>query len=310
MLVKNKDAQNPGAWCGLNQPDLLPEEADAVIFGIPFDKGVSYRSGAKEGPQVLRENTYSPTPFTEHFASFSNLKVVDLGDFIYEGNRENYFREIEDQVKELVEMKIFFTMIGGDHSVTIPVQRGIDRALDGDFGIIHIDAHFDLCHELGGDTLSHGSTERRALELKNISGPENLYFVGIRSIEADEYAFKKEHEIQVKSASQCYREGMDRVAQDCIKAMATYEQVYVTLDIDCLDPAFAAGTGTPQFGGLNSRQVLDFLERIFSALPILGMDIVEISPSLDPSLTAMFAGRKIQQEVWGHLAKKWGKLEE
>ncbi len=310
MLVKNKDAQNPGAWCGLNRPDLPWEQADAVIFGIPFDKGVSYRGGAKDGPKVLRENTYSPTPFTEHFACFSSLNVVDLGDFMYEENRENYFKEIEEQVKTLVEKKKFFTMIGGDHSVTIPVQRGIDRALDRDFGIIHIDAHFDLCDTLGGDPLSHGSTERRALELKNISGTENLYFVGIRSIEPDEYQFKKDHPLQVMSASMCHKKGMDFVADDCIEKMKSYQSIYVTLDIDCLDPAFAAGTGTPQFGGLTARQLLDFLERIFSELPILAMDIVEISPTLDPSLTAMFAGRKIQQEVWGHWAKKLGKLEE
>lgn len=209
----------------------------------------------------------------------------------------------------LVKKNVFFTMIGGDHSTSIPMFWGIDKALDEDFGIIHIDAHFDLCNDIGGDRLSHGCPQRRALECKNVSGPENIYFIGIRSIEADEYEFKKSNAIQVASAKDCFEQGVNKISSDVVAAMSKFKKVYITLDIDGLDPAYAAGTGTPQFGGLTPRQLLDFLEIFFERLNIIGMDIVEIAPSLDPALTSMYAGRKIVQETWGHLAKRLGKLE-
>lgn len=308
MRKRDEFAVNSQTWCGLNKPELSEEEADIVIFGIPYDKGVSYRGGAAQGPAVLRENTLCSTPYTERFECMDSLKVYDGGDFTGE-DRDALFREIADYTAGLVKEGRFFTMVGGDHSVTIPVEAGIDQALSEPFGIIHIDAHFDLCDSLGGDRLSHGSTERRALELSNITGVESLYFVGIRSIEPDEYAFKKENPVQVKSAWDCHREGMEAVAADVVEKMSRFSKVYITLDIDCLDPAFAAGTGTPQFGGLYSRQVLALLEALFENLPIIGFDVVEVAPPLDPSLASMFAARKIITECWGFQAKKLGKLE-
>lgn len=311
MITKDKFAKDGGAWAGLNKPDQSEEKVDAVIFGIPFDEAVSYRGGAGEGPKVLRENTFTITPYTENFESFANLTVFDGGDFEFTHgeDRKEYFEGIADYVSKLVEKNKFFTMIGGDHSTTIPVLWGIDKALDEDFGIIHIDAHFDLCNDMDGDKLSHGSTQRRALELKNVSGPENIYFIGIRSIEPDEYEFKKTNPIQVASAKDCFEQGVSKISSDVVAAMSKFNKVYITLDIDGLDPGYAAGTGTPQFGGLTPRQLLDFLETFFEKLNIIGMDIVEISPPLDPSLTSMYAGRKVVQETWGYLAKKLGKLE-
>lgn len=311
MPTRDEHALNPGTWCGLNKPDQSEQEVDTVIFGIPFDEAVSYREGAGEAPKVLRANTYTPSPFTENFESYAALTVYDAGDFEFAPgqDREMYFDRIAEYVASLVKLEKFFVMVGGDHSTTIPVLRGIDRAVDHDFGIVHIDAHFDLSDHVDGDKLSHGSTQRRALELEHVSGTDNLYFIGIRSIEADEYEFKKENPLQVASARDCFKRGMEAVMEDCVRAMSKYRSVYITLDIDGLDPGYAAGTGTPQFGGLTPRQVLDVLEACFEHLPIIGMDVVEIAPKLDPALTSMFAGRKLIQEAWGHLARRLGKLE-
>lgn len=289
-------------WAGLNRPEAPLEETDIVIFGIPFDGGVSFRSGAMEAPQALRSITYSIAPATEHFEDLSNMIVKDLGDF-EAPTREALFQTVEDQVFELVKAGSFFTMIGGDHSTTIPVQRGINRALSEPFGIIHIDAHFDLCDTLEGDSLSHGSTERRALELSNVAGVENLSFIGIRSAELDELEFLKSHPVQVISAARFEEMGVKAVIETVKKQMAPFKHVYITVDIDCLDPAYAAGTGTPQFGGLHSRDLLTLLRGIFD-LPVIGFDVVEIAPKLDPSLTALFAGRKILTECWGHHWRK------
>ncbi len=307
MLKRDEHVTSEGTWFGLNCPEKKVEEVDVVVFGIPYDGGVSYRSGASEAPNVLRSNTYTPTPSTERLQYFDELMVHDGGDFVGD-DRDVVFAEIQEYVTELTTKGIAFTMVGGDHSTTIPVQRGINQALNESFGIIHIDAHMDLCGELYGDPLSHGCTEMRALDLEHVDSLENLYFIGIRSIEPDEYEFSKQNKIQVKTAYDCFHEGIEAVAEDCISKMKKFDKVYLTFDIDALDPGYAAGTGTPQFGGITPRMALTLLERLFTQLNIMAFDVVEISPPLDPSLTAMYAGRKIIAECWGHWANKLGKL--
>jgi agmatinase len=290
--------QDTKIWAGLNQPNLQAKDADIAVLGIPFDGGVSFRNGAKDGPRAVRAITYTIPPTTEHFESLVGLKVHDLGD-IDGDNRDLIFTRAEDEIESLVKSKTFFTMIGGDHSVTIPVLKGINKALDEPFGIIHIDAHFDLCNALYDDPLSHGSTERRALELENVPDSESIYFLGIRSIEEDELEFMKANKLNVINAHKFNKMGVEAVIKDVQNKMARFNHIYITLDIDCLDPAYAAGTGTPQFGGLNSRDLLDLLQGLFQ-LPIIGFDVVEVAPKLDPALTAVFAARKIITECWGY----------
>ncbi len=166
MRTINELAKDPAIWCGLNRPEMNEDTADAVIFGIPYDGGVSYRGGAAQAPDMLRANTKSSTPTTETLDYYQDFNVLDAGNFLDE-DRDVMFAEVREYVKRLVCKGRKFTMIGGDHSVTIPVERGINDALDEPFGIIHIDAHMDLSYELEGDPLSHGSTEQRALEMSS-----------------------------------------------------------------------------------------------------------------------------------------------
>ena len=307
MNFKNYHAKAPETWFGLNKPEKTEKDVDTVIFGIPFDGGVSYRGGAAQAPDLLRANTDHATPCTERLDFFKDFEVLDAGNFQGE-DRDEIFSEVEAYVKSLVESGKHFTMVGGDHSVTIPVQRGINAALDEPFGIIHIDAHMDLSEALEGDLLSHGSTERRALEMSNIGSLENLYFIGIRSIEPDEFEFYMANDIQVKTSYDCYHEGIEAVADDCISRMRKFSKVYLTFDIDALDPAYAGGTGTPQFGGLTSRMAMTLIQKLFTELNIIGFDVVEIAPPLDDSLAAMYAGRKLITESWGIWADQAGKL--
>lgn len=302
MSTVNEIIKNHQLWGGLNKPEISLTKADIVVFGIPFDGSVSFRSGSKDAPKALREITYTIPPTTEDFEDISALKVLDLGDC--EGkNRDEIFHLAEKTAYNAVKSGKFFTMVGGDHSATIPVQKGIDRALNEPFGIIHIDAHFDLCDALCGDKLSHGSTERRALELKNIPDSESLFFLGIRSIEPDELDFMNNNKVNVLSAKNIQHKGIEKTLEIVKEKMKRFNKIYVTLDIDCLDPAYAAGTGTPQFGGLTSRELLDLLHGLFE-LPIIGFDVVEVAPNLDPSLTSLFAARKIITECWGHFHRK------
>ncbi|MET3289252.1 UNVERIFIED_CONTAM: agmatinase [Brevibacillus sp. OAP136] len=289
-------------WAGLNQPGIKMAEADIVVFGVPFDGGVSFRSGAKDAPRAIREITYTIPPTTEHWEDLSELRILDLGDIGGE-SRDAQFHKVEETVYESVKAGKLFTMIGGDHSTTIPVLRGVDKALDKPFGIIHIDAHFDLCHEMGGDLLSHGSVERRALELKNVLDTESIYFVGIRSVESEELTFINSNNMNIVKAKEVRNCGVAETVKKIKEAMSRFERIYVTIDIDSLDPAYAPGTGTPQFGGLNSRELLDLLYELFE-LPIIGFDVVEVSPSLDQSSVAVFAARKILTECWGHYLRK------
>lgn len=305
-MKKTEDViKDPRLWAGLNKPGISLEDSSVVVFGIPFDGGVSFRSGAKDAPRALRNISYSIAPTTEFFENLSSLKVKDLGDFELD-DRDELFAVVEEKVCEMVQKGKFFTMIGGDHSTTIPVLRGINKALNEPFGIIHIDAHFDLCDQLECDSLSHGCTQRRALELENVTSTDNLFFIGVRSIEMDELEFLKNNRLNIINAYDFNKLGVDDVISQVKEKMKPFNKVYLTIDIDCLDPAYAAGTGTPQFGGLNSRDLLYLLKGLFD-LPIIGFDVVEIAPNLDPSLTSLFAGRKIITECWGHYLRKISK---
>lgn len=289
-------------WAGLNRPGISMDEADVIVGGIPFDEGVSFRSGASEAPRALRAITYTICPTTEEFELFEDLKVLDLGD-MGGPSRDEIFSKVEDVTARAVASGKLFTFIGGDHSVTIPVLRGIDRALDESFGIVHIDAHFDLCDEMDGDPLSHGSTERRALELENVPGTEALFFVGIRSAETQEVEFMKQNPVNVITARELGRIGVAKTLEKVREKMSGFNKIYVTLDIDCLDPAYAPGTGTPKFGGMTARELLDFLYGLFE-LPVIGFDVVEVAPRLDESQIAVFAARRIITECWGHHYRK------
>ncbi|RST73062.1 agmatinase [Siminovitchia acidinfaciens] len=302
MKNVNQMIKEPGIWAGLNRPGISLEKADAVVFGIPFDGGVSFRAGAKEGPQAIREITYTIAPTTERWEDLSDLQILDLGDV--EGkDRDELFLEAEQAAYSIVKSGKLLTMIGGDHSTTIPVLRGIDRALNEPFGILHIDSHFDLCDEIGGDPLSHGSTERRALELKNITDTESIFFVGVRSVESEELQFINNNKMNIIGAAEVRKKGVENTLHKIKEKMGRFNNIYITVDIDALDPAYAPGTGTPQFGGLDSRELLDLLYGLFE-LPVIGFDVVEVAPKLDDSLLSAFAARKIITECWGHHNRK------
>lgn len=289
-------------WAGLNKPGIKIEESDAVIFGIPYDKGVSFRSGAKLAPDELRKITYTIDPTTERFESLEDMKILDLGNFTGE-NIPKIASKMEMSISQCIKNKKLFTMIGGDHSTTIPVIQCVDKAVEGTLGIIHLDSHFDLCDDMGGDIYSHGCTQRRAMELEHVEGLESIFFLGLRSIELQEHKFIQGKKMNIISAREIREIGTIETCKRVLDKMSAFDNIYITVDIDCLDPAYAPGTGTPQFGGLNSRELLDMLYEFFK-LPVIGFDIVEVAPPLESSSIALFAARKIVTECWGHHWRK------
>jgi len=302
-LMTKELIKDSSLWAGLNKPGIPMEDTDIVVFGIPYDGAVQFRGGARNAPSALRNITFTISPTTEDLECFSDLKILDLGDLDC-SRQEIFFEEAAKVARQCCEKKKFFIMIGGDHSTTIPVHRGVDAGLNEDFGIIHFDAHFDLCDDQDGNRLSHGSTERRAIELKNVAGIDSLYFVGIRSLELDEVDFLRQNKINVLTSKRIRDIGWKESAEKIVEKMKHRKNIYITLDIDCLDPGYAAGTGTPQFAGLNPRELLNILGFLFEKLPVVGMDVVEVAPDLDPSLSAVFAARKIVTECMGHWYRK------
>ncbi|KUO50236.1 MAG: hypothetical protein APF76_11020 [Desulfitibacter sp. BRH_c19] len=290
-------------WGGLNQPNLKPQEADFTIVGLPFDEASSYRKGSALGPQKLRDISYHIPPSTEEGQPISGISLVDLGDWLPKGlSQENYFEQVEEKAAMLFG-KTFPIFIGGDHSVTIPVLRAMNRAFTEPVGIVHLDAHLDLCNILDGNSLSHGCTHRRGLELDSFS-LENTYFVGIRSCETQELEFIKDKDANIYTSRTLFETGAKVIAEEIVRKLSGLNKIYLTLDIDILDPAFAPGTGTPKSGGISSRELLELL-RVFSKLPLVGMDLVEMSPPLDCSDITAFAAQRAITEMLGHLSKKF-----
>lgn len=285
-------------WARLYRPDLSWKEADIVVFGIPYDGGSTGPKGSAEGPESIRSLSTSIAPITEELVPMDHLKVADLGDF-KEKDREKLFYQVTEQVEELVRHNKFFTAIGGDHSVTIPVLQGIDRGIDGDLGIIHIDAHLDLNDSLQGNPLSHGCPARRGSELSSVGGPENIFFVGIRSATKREPEFIKGRSIPIITAKELSKIGTKEVIRRGKEALGDKKYIYITVDIDVLDPAFASGTGTPHGGGLTPRELLTILEGFFD-LNVIGFDVVEVSPPLNPALTSSYIAGDMIKECWGY----------
>lgn len=290
-------------WGGLNQPGKEPQEANFTIVGLPFDEASSYRKGSALAPNKLRDISYHIPPTTEEGQPIAGISLVDVGDWLPQGlNQEEYFAQVEEKA-EMLFGKTFPIFIGGDHSVTIPVLRAINRAFSEPIGIVHLDAHMDVCYILDGNILSHGCTHRRGFELDAFS-LENTYFVGIRSFESQELEFLKDKHANIYTSRELFETGASVIAEEIVLKLSGLNKIYLTIDIDILDPAFAPGTGTPKSGGISSRELLEIL-RVLCKLPLIGMDIVELSPPLDCSDITAFAAQRAITEILGQLSKKF-----
>lgn len=282
-------------WSGLA---CDKEGSDIGILGVPFDGATSFRKGASFAPSKIRELTPHVSPFTEQGESLAGLCVRDYGDVPADLDWVRYFETVEKHARQVFDHRMAL-FLGGDHSVTIPLARAFSSETKGILGMLHIDAHLDLADTFDGSHWSHACTQRRVLDLPNID-TDHLVFVGIRSFMADELSFLKEHpEIAVNTAYDVHTSGISSVARAVVNELREVDALYVTLDIDCLDPAFAPGTGTLEAGGLSTREVLELLRYVFLELPVLAMDIVEVSPPLDHSDITSMAAIKVIYEMFG-----------
>lgn len=291
------------AWREINT--TYASDADVCVMGITFDGAASVGKGAALGPDEIRKCSEVLPPVNSTGEFFQELKVYDAGDVEFSLDWAAYYKAVEEEALKLLETNKFCIFLGGDHSVTIPLGKALGKYYAGQkLGVIHFDSHPDLCDEYEGSKWSHACPLKRVLE--DAIEPEDLAQVGIRSYEYEEVEFYAAHpETMVIKAYDIFREGYEAAAEKLIEKFKDYDAVYITLDIDVLDPAYAPGTGTPEAGGLSSRELMYMINQLMENLPIKAMDIVEVSPSLDTeNQITSWAAVKIIYEVFAQINKK------
>lgn len=281
-------------------------EASINVLGITFDSAASVGKGAALGPEQIRKCTEVLPPVNAAGDFFSDLKVYDAGNVEFSLDWEKYYRLVEERAQALLESKKFCIFMGGDHSVTVPLGIALRKANpDKKIGIVHFDSHPDLCKEYEGSRWSHACPLRRVLE--GVVDTQDLAQVGIRSYEYEEIEFYGEHpELMVIKAQDIFIDGYKMCTERLIEKFKDYDFVYITLDIDVLDPAFAPGTGTPEAGGLSSSELMYIVNNLVRRTPVQAMDIVEVAPPLDTrnNITSWVAAKIIYEVLAGLNVRK------
>ncbi len=284
-------------WDGLKVGTL--EKNDLSIMGVPFDGAVSGSRGAAEAPSRLRELSKRCSPFSDEGRDLRNLAIYDRGDVPYKHDWVSYYAEVEKQALELFQAGTLPLFLGGDHSVTIPLSSAFARHYHPEpVGMVHFDAHSDLMDVYQDQKWSHACPQRRFLEQDNTS-PKNMFLVGIREFEAEEVDFWKNNpDLGLVTARRYYRDGHEAVINEMVSAMEGVEAVYLSIDIDILDPAYAPGTGTPQAGGLSTRELIELVWDSMTRLPVKAVDLVEVAPPVDISDLTSRAALKVIYEIF------------
>ena len=273
------------------------EESEAVLYGMPMDWTVSYRPGSRFGPTRIREVSIGLEEYSPYLdRELEEVKYFDAGDIpLPFGNPQRSLNMIEEYIDQLLAADKFPLGMGGEHLVSWPVMKAMYKKYP-DLAIIHMDAHTDLREEYEGEPLSHSTPIRKVAEL---IGPENVYSFGIRSGMKEEFQWAKENGMHISKFEvlEPLKEILPRLAG---------RPVYVTIDIDVLDPAHAPGTGTVDAGGITSKELLASIHAIAkSDLRIVGGDLVEVAPIYDPSeQTANTASKLIREMILGWVQKK------
>ncbi|MDW7738901.1 MAG: agmatinase [Bacillota bacterium] len=282
-----------------------PQKSDIIIYGVPFDGAVSNLSGAAEAPNRIRKLSAILPPFSEEGTDLRDLIIADQGNACSSDDWSSFYRKVKKEAFDLIASERFNLFLGGDHSVTIPLAGAFaEHYHPHKVGMIHLDSHCDLMDTYDGRNWSHACPQRRFLELDNTS-PDNLVLIGIRSYEAEEREFLKENpSIKVIGARQFHYSGLEYTLETVYQAMQDVKAVYISLDIDVLDPAFAPGTGTPEAGGLMTREVIEIVRELIINLPVKSMDLVEVAPPVDHSDITSWAALKIIYEVFAAYMSK------
>lgn len=265
------------------------EKADVVLYGMPMDWTVSFRPGSRFGPNRIREASIGLEEYSPYLdRHLEEVNYFDAGDIpLPFGNAERSLEMIKAYVRKILAKGKFPLGLGGEHLVSWPILEAMFEKYP-DLAVIHIDAHADLRIEYEGEELSHSTPIRKVCEK---FGAENVYSFGIRSGMREEFQYAKESGMYMAKFE---------VVEPLRKVLPTllHRPIYVTIDIDVLDPAYAPGTGTAEAGGITSKELLEAIHLIAkSGVSIVGADLVEVAPVYDPTEKTAIAASKFIREI-------------
>jgi agmatinase len=273
-------------------------DVDIAVVGIPFDLATSYRAGARLGPRAVRAGSVQLAElkaFPFGFDPFDRLAVADWGDIYFDwGHGSGAPEIITRDIAGILATDTKTLCLGGDHFVTYPILRAYHEKY-GPLRLVHFDAHCDTWPD-DGDRLDHGSMFARAAK-EGIVIPEKSVQIGLRTWNDDDYGFVE------LNAPWVHRNGVQAVIDRALEVVGDDGPAYLTFDIDCLDPAYAPGTGTPVAGGLSSAQALEIL-RGLGAVDWVGADVVEVAPAYDHAEITAIAAATVAHDWLCLMAEK------
>lgn len=274
------------------------EDLDAAFVGVPFDIGTSNRSGARFGPRQIRTESVLLRPYNmaTRAAPFDSLRVADVGDVATNPySLSDSMTRIEAFYDRILSHRCRPISLGGDHTIVLPILRAIRRK-HGPVGLIHIDAHADVNDTMFGERIAHGTPFRRALEEGLIEG-RRVVQIGLRGTgyAAEDFDWCRQQGFRVVQVEECWYKSLAPLMSE-VREQVKGGPVYLTFDIDGLDPSFAPGTGTPEIGGLTIMQGLEII-RGARGLDIVGADLVEVSPPYDPHGTTALVAANLAFEM-------------
>ena len=287
----------PGTFMRLPSANDL-KGLDVAILGVPMDIGTSWRSGTRFGPKEVRSQSAMIRPYNlaTGAAPFDGLQVADIGDLaINTFSLSESLRIISESYDAILNYDAMPLAIGGDHSMTLPILRAMARR-HGPVALVHVDAHADVNDEMFGERETHGTFLRRAYE-EGLVTPDKTYQIGLRGsgYSAEDFAEAAGWGFQQFPAHELWQRSLADLGAEIRRDIGDLP-VYVTFDIDSLDPAFAPGTGTPEIGGLTTPQALELIRGLRGA-NIVGADLVEVSPPYDTSGNTALTGANILFEL-------------
>ena len=301
--------------CDLDKPETYAG-ADVIIIGAPIDSGTSHRSGAKMGPQAIRGADYLPhdgerTHLTFRVDPLKDLKIFDAGDLLMNGaDLLASLKLLEDATEKISRAGAIPVVLGGDHSIASADVAGIahHRGM-GKVSMIHFDAHADTGADQFGALVGHGTPMRRLIDSGAVRGDRFLQ-LGLRGYWPEDATLKwmRDQGMRSYEMTEIHHRGMKAVLDESFATLTSdCDGVFLSVDIDVVDPGMAPGTGTPEPGGMTSRELLEAVRRICSELPIVGIDIVEVAPAYDSSeITALLANRVILEALSAITVRKNG----
>jgi agmatinase len=290
---------------------LAAERPDVAIVGAPFDDAVSHRPGARFGPRAIRQASYHSGAINSlqlAIEPYDWLNVVDAGDApVTPMNLDRGHAVIERKVLEVASSGAVPIVLGGDHSITFPAASAVARAVSPRrLGIVHFDAHADAANATWGTLRSHGTPMRRLIESGAVDG-RNFVQVGLRGYwpGPETLDWMREHGMRWHLMTEIEERGAEAVVADAIaEALDGPEVIYLSVDIDVIDPGMAPGTGTPEPGGLLTRELLRAVRQVVGAVELAGMDVVEVSPPYDSAEATAAAAHRCVLEAISALAAK------